>query len=78
MFEKVVVVFVDFILGLIEEFKKDFCIDKINFGVGIYKNEVGEILVFVIVKKVEVVLFELEKIKFYFMIEGIVEYGLVV
>ena len=53
MFEKVVAAPADPILGLTEEFKKDPRAEKINLGVGIYKNEQGDTPVLAAVKKAE-------------------------
>ncbi|MCG9682553.1 aspartate/tyrosine/aromatic aminotransferase [Vibrio sp. Isolate23] len=78
MFEKVVAAPADPILGLTEEFKKDSRADKINLGVGIYKNEQGETPVLATVKKAEAALIESEKTKSYLTIEGTAEYGLAV
>ncbi|MBU2898233.1 amino acid aminotransferase [Vibrio hepatarius] len=78
MFEKVSAAPADPILGLTEEFKKDPRADKINLGVGIYKNEQGETPVLATVKKAEAALLENEKTKSYLTIEGTAEYGLVV
>ncbi|NLS12688.1 aspartate/tyrosine/aromatic aminotransferase [Vibrio sp. SM6] len=78
MFEKVVAAPADPILGLTEEFKADSRAEKINLGVGIYKNEQGETPVLVTVKKAEAALLETEKTKSYLTIEGTAEYGLAV
>lgn len=78
MFEKVVAAPADPILGLTEEFKKDPRTEKINLGVGIYKNEAGETPVLATVKKAETALLESEKTKSYLTIEGTAEYGLAV
>ncbi|MFB9133918.1 amino acid aminotransferase [Vibrio olivae] len=78
MFEKVVAAPADPILGLTEEFKKDSRAEKINLGVGIYKNEQGETPVLATVKKAEAALVETEKTKSYLTIEGTAEYGLAV
>lgn len=78
MFEKVVAAPADPILGLTEEFKNDPRADKINLGVGIYKNEAGETPVLATVKKAEAALLESEKTKSYLTIEGTAEYGLAV
>lgn len=78
MFEKVVAAPADPILGLTEEFKKDTRPEKINLGVGIYKNESGETPVLKTVKKAEAALLEKEKTKSYLTIEGTAEYGLAV
>ncbi|GAL11099.1 aspartate aminotransferase [Vibrio astriarenae] len=51
MFEKVIAAPADPILGLTEEFKKDQRAEKINLGVGIYKNEDGQTPVLATVKK---------------------------
>ncbi|PMH46581.1 aromatic amino acid aminotransferase [Vibrio sp. 10N.286.49.B3] len=78
MFEKVIAAPADPILGLTEEFKKDSRAEKINLGVGIYKNEAGETPVLATVKKAEAALLETEKTKSYLTIEGTAEYGLAV
>ncbi|QJY36484.1 aspartate/tyrosine/aromatic aminotransferase [Vibrio europaeus] len=78
MFEKVVAAPADPILGLTEEFKKDARAEKINLGVGIYKNEQGETPVLATVKKAEAALIETEKTKSYLTIEGTAEYALAV
>jgi aromatic-amino-acid transaminase len=78
MFEKVVAAPADPILGLTEEFKKDPRAEKINLGVGIYKNELGETPVLATVKKAEAALIETEKTKSYLTIEGTAEYALAV
>ncbi|MCK6261838.1 aspartate/tyrosine/aromatic aminotransferase [Vibrio sp. ZSDE26] len=78
MFQKVVAAPADPILGLTEEFKKDTRAEKINLGVGIYKNESGETPVLATVKKAEAALLENEKTKSYLTIEGTAEYGLAV
>ncbi len=75
MFEKVVAAPADPILGLTEEFKNDPRTDKINLGVGIYKNESGETPVLNTVKKAEAALLESEKTKSYLTIEGTAEYA---
>ncbi len=51
MFEKISAAPADPILGLTEEFKADPREDKINLGVGVYKNEHGETPVLTSVKK---------------------------
>ncbi|WP_394239647.1 amino acid aminotransferase [Vibrio astriarenae] len=78
MFEKVIAAPADPILGLTEEFKKDPRAEKINLGVGIYKNEDGQTPVLATVKKAEAALLETEKTKSYLTIEGTAEYGLAV
>ncbi len=78
MFEKVIAAPADPILGLTELFKKDPRTDKINLGVGIYKNEHNSTPVLTSVKKAEAALLEQEKTKSYLAIEGSAEYGLAV
>ncbi|WP_261833176.1 amino acid aminotransferase [Vibrio ishigakensis] len=78
MFEKVVAAPADPILGLTEEFKKDARAEKINLGVGIYKNEQGATPVLATVKKAEQAILETETSKSYLTIEGTAEYGLAV
>jgi aromatic-amino-acid transaminase len=78
MFEKVAAAPADPILGLTEEFKKDSRGEKINLGVGIYKDEHGETPVLTTVKKAEAILLESEKTKSYLAIEGAADYGLAV
>ncbi|WCE28337.1 amino acid aminotransferase [Vibrio sp. SCSIO 43137] len=78
MFDKVVAAPADPILGLTELFKKDTRAEKINLGVGIYKDEQGTTPVLATVKKAEAALLESEKTKSYLTIEGTAEYGLAV
>ncbi|MHA2939100.1 amino acid aminotransferase [Vibrio sp. RC27] len=78
MFEKIAAAPADPILGLTEEFKADQRSNKINLGVGIYKNEEGQTPVLATVKKAEAALLESEKTKSYLTIEGTAEYGLAV
>lgn len=78
MFDKVVAAPADPILGLTELFKKDTRAEKINLGVGIYKDEQGTTPVLATVKQAEAALLESEKTKSYLTIEGTAEYGLAV
>jgi len=78
MFDKVVAAPADPILGLTELFKKDTRAEKINLGVGIYKDEQGTTPVLATVKKAEAALLKSEKTKSYLTIEGTAEYGLAV
>ncbi|WP_413110494.1 amino acid aminotransferase [Thaumasiovibrio sp. DFM-14] len=78
MFEKIVAAPADPILGLTEEFKSDPRPEKINLGVGIYKNEAGNTPVLATVKKAEAILLEKETTKSYLSIPGTAEYGLAV
>lgn len=75
MFEKVVEAAADPILGLTEAFKKDERQDKINLGVGIYKNEAGQTPILDTVKKAEARLLASETTKSYLSIEGNAAYG---
>lgn len=78
MFEKIIAAPADPILGLTEEFKTDPRSNKINLGVGIYKNEAGQTPVLNTVKKAEAILLENESTKSYLSIQGTAEYGLAV
>ncbi|WP_299018164.1 amino acid aminotransferase [uncultured Photobacterium sp.] len=78
MFEKITAAPADPILGLTEEFKKDTRPEKINLGVGIYKDESGNTPVLATVKKAEAILLEKETTKSYLSIPGTPEYGLAV
>lgn len=78
MFEKIVAAPADPILGLTEEFKNDTRAEKINLGVGIYKDESGNTPVLATVKKAEAILLEKETTKSYLSIPGTAEYGLAV
>ncbi|MEJ2762408.1 amino acid aminotransferase [Photobacterium sp. MCCC 1A19761] len=78
MFEKITAAPADPILGLTEEFKNDPRSEKINLGVGIYKNESGNTPVLSTVKKAEAILLEKETTKSYLSIPGTAEYGLAV
>ncbi|MDO6618296.1 MULTISPECIES: amino acid aminotransferase [unclassified Shewanella] len=68
----------DPILGLTDAFKKDTRTDKVNLGVGIYKDEAGQTPVLTSVKKAEAILLETEKTKNYLGIEGVERYNQVV
>lgn len=76
MFERVVAAPADPILGLTEAFKQDPRSEKINLGVGIYKDETGATPVLDSVKKAEEYLLANEKTKSYLSIEGTPAYGL--
>ncbi len=78
MFEKISPAPADPILGLTEEFKQDPRPEKINLGVGIYKNERGETPILATVKKAEEALLNSEVTKSYLTIEGDADYGLAV
>ncbi len=78
MFEKVVAAAADPILGLTEAFHKDPRSEKINLGVGIYKDEAGQTPILKTVKLAEEKLLTEEKSKSYLSIEGHKAYGLAV
>lgn len=78
MFENIATAPADPILGLTEQFKKDPRNDKINLGVGIYKNELGKTPILKCVKQAEAFLLAHETSKSYLSIEGTSEYGLAV
>ncbi|SIN82314.1 amino acid aminotransferase [Salinivibrio sp. ES.052] len=78
MFENISAAPADPILGLTEEYKADPREDKINLGVGVYKNEHGETPVLPSVKKAEALLLDRESTKSYLSIPGTAEYGLAV
>ena len=65
----------DPILGLTDAFKNDPRADKINLGVGVYKNEQGQTAILDCVKKAEKLLLEKETTKSYLPITGMPEYG---
>ena len=75
MFEQVSMAPADPILGLTDAFKKDQRGDKINLGVGIYKNEMGQTPILATVKEAEKRLLAEETTKSYLTIEGIAAYG---
>ncbi|WP_163134496.1 amino acid aminotransferase [Agarivorans sp. Alg241-V36] len=75
MFERVSAAPADPILGLTEAFKADERPNKINLGVGIYKNEAGQTPVLATVKIAEKRLLENEATKSYLSIEGNPAYG---
>lgn len=78
MFEKVVAAPADPILGLTDAFRADPRTDKINLGVGIYKDESGATPILRSVKQAEQILLNDEKSKNYLGIEGTAAYGAVV
>jgi aromatic-amino-acid transaminase len=75
MFEQVSMAPADPILGLTDAFKKDPRVEKINLGVGIYKNEDGLTPILASVKEAEKRLLAEETTKSYLSIEGIAEYA---
>lgn len=75
IFSQVVLATADPILGLTDSFKADPRQDKVNLGVGIYKDEAGQTPVLSSVKKAEALLLEQEKTKNYLGIEGVQAYN---
>ncbi|MDT3319199.1 amino acid aminotransferase [Shewanella sp. SP1S2-4] len=78
IFSQVLLAPADPILGLTDTFKADPRQDKVNLGVGIYKDEAGQTPVLTSVKKAEAILLEQEKTKNYLGIEGVQAYNHVV
>lgn len=75
MFEKIIAAPADPILGLGELFRADPRTNKINLGIGVYKDENGQIPLLDSVKKTEQYLLENVPNKNYLSIEGIAEYA---
>lgn len=75
MFEQVSMAAADPILGLTDAFKMDSRAEKINLGVGIYKNEDGLTPILDTVKEAEKRLLAQETTKSYLSIEGMAAYG---
>ncbi|HUW59850.1 MAG TPA: amino acid aminotransferase [Candidatus Bathyarchaeia archaeon] len=75
MFERIEMAPPDAILGLTESFKNDARPEKVNLGVGIYKDANNNTPVFVSVKKAEERLLAQEKTKGYLPIPGDPAYG---
>ncbi|AKA39849.1 aspartate/tyrosine/aromatic aminotransferase [Yersinia ruckeri] len=71
MFEKITAAPADPILGLTDIFRADDRPNKINLGIGVYKDETGKTPVLTSVKKAEQVLLENETTKNYLGIEGL-------
>ncbi|HEJ9079221.1 TPA: aspartate/tyrosine/aromatic aminotransferase [Serratia marcescens] len=71
MFEKITAAPADPILGLTDIFRADAHPNKINLGIGVYKDETGKTPVLTSVKKAEQYLLENETTKNYLGIEGI-------
>jgi aspartate/tyrosine/aromatic aminotransferase len=75
MFETIPVAPPDPILGLTEAFKADSNPDKINLGVGVYRDESGVTPIFDAVKEAERRLLDSEQTKTYLPISGLPEYA---
>ncbi|MGP1931234.1 MAG: amino acid aminotransferase [Arsenophonus sp. ET-YP4-MAG3] len=75
MFENIVSASADPILGLAESFNADPRKQKINLGIGVYKDESGKTPILTSVKKAEKYLLEKEVTKNYLAINGISEFS---
>ena len=75
MFESIPAAPADPILGLADLYKSDLRPNKINLGIGVYKDETGHTPVMVSVKKAEQQLVETETSKNYLSIEGYSAYA---
>jgi aspartate/tyrosine/aromatic aminotransferase len=74
MLEKFIMAPPDPILGLTEAFLKDKNTNKINLGVGVYKDNSNKTPIFNTVKKAEKILLEKEQSKAYLPISGLPEF----
>lgn len=75
MFESITAAPADPILGLADLYSKDNRPEKINLGIGVYKDETGLTPVMISVKKAEQQLLETETTKNYLSIDGYPEYA---
>lgn len=75
MFENIAAAPADPILGLADLFRADDRANKINLGIGVYKDETGNTPVLTSVKKAELYLLENEVTKNYLSIDGIAAFG---
>lgn len=75
MFENITMAPADPILGLTDAFKKDTNPEKINLGVGVYKDEAGTTPILKSVKQAEELILNEETTKSYLSIQGTPEYG---
>jgi aspartate aminotransferase/aromatic-amino-acid transaminase len=75
MFEKLEMLPADPILGLTEAYKQDTNPNKINLGVGVYKDENNQTPILESVKKAEAILLQKEDTKSYLAIPGLPELG---
>lgn len=75
MFEKITPAPADPILGLGEAFKADPRSNKVNLGIGVYKDAKGNTSIIKAVKKAEALLLENEKTKSYLSIDGVPSYN---
>lgn len=75
MFEHITAAAADPILGLADLFRADHSPQKINLGIGVYKDETGKTPVLASVKKAEHFLLENEATKNYLGIDGLPEFA---
>lgn len=75
MFENIPLAPADPILGLLDLFRADQRPNKINLGIGVYKDETGQTPVLTSVKKAEQILLESEITKNYLGIDGLAAFG---
>ncbi|HDR1022813.1 TPA: aspartate/tyrosine/aromatic aminotransferase [Pasteurella multocida] len=75
MFENITAAPADPILGLGESFKAETRDNKINLGIGVYKDAHGNTPIMKAVKEAERRLFELEMTKNYLAIDGVAEFN---
>lgn len=75
MFERIAAAPADPILGLADLFRADDRPNKINLGIGVYKDETGKTPVLTSVKKAEQYLLENESSKNYLSIDGLADFG---
>ncbi|MGP1928492.1 MAG: amino acid aminotransferase [Arsenophonus sp. NC-WZS1-MAG3] len=75
MLENIIPAPADPILGLAESFNTDPRKQKINLGIGVYKDESGDTPILISVKKAEKYLLENEVTKNYLAISGIAEFA---
>ncbi|EOS96550.1 aspartate/tyrosine/aromatic aminotransferase [Erwinia tracheiphila] len=75
MFERITAAPADPILGLADLFRADERLNKINLGIGVYKDETGKTPVLTSVKKAEQFLLENESTKNYLSIDGLADFA---
>lgn len=75
MFERITAAPADPILGLADLFRADDRPNKINLGIGVYKDETGKTPVLASVKKAEQHLLENETTKNYLSIDGLADFA---
>ncbi|KAB8313227.1 aspartate/tyrosine/aromatic aminotransferase [Erwinia endophytica] len=75
MFERIAAAPADPILGLADLFRADDRPNKINLGIGVYKDETGKTPVLTSVKKAEQYLLENETTKNYLSIDGLPDFA---